>query len=112
MREGVADFHLWFLSNLSRFLGFSPGNSYLPGALFDIQEGTYTLIRPAHNAVLSCDDTRILHNLLSCDVRALPDLGLNRHQRVAYLNAMLVYYGYHLDAIHAVQSVRILQEVF
>ena len=25
--EGVANFHLWFLTNLSRFLGFSPGNA-------------------------------------------------------------------------------------
>ena len=32
--EGVANFHLWFLTNLSRFLGFSPGNAYLPGACF------------------------------------------------------------------------------
>lgn len=112
MTEGVANFHLWFLSNLSRFLGFSPGNSYLPGAWFDIREGAYTPVRPTHNSVLSCDDARILHEMLSCDVRALCEIGLNRHQRVAYLNALLVYYGYHLDAIHAVQSVRILQEVF
>ncbi len=35
------------------------------------------------------------------------EIGLNRRQRVAYLDALLVYYGYHLDAIHAVQSVRI-----
>ena len=29
-----------------------------------------------------------------------------------FLNAMLAYFGYHLDAISAVQSVRILKEVF
>ena len=53
-----------------------------------------------------------LHDLLECDVRYIAEIGLNRRQRVAYLDALLVYYGYHLDAIHAVQSVRILQEVF
>ena len=112
LQEGVANFHLWFLSNLSRYLGFSPGNSYLPGAWFDIREGVYTPVHPVHEAVLSCDDARILHQLLACDVDALAGIGLNRHQRVNYLNALLVFYGYHLDAIHAVQSVRILQEVF
>ena len=30
MEEGVANFHLWFLVNLSRFLGFYPGNEYMP----------------------------------------------------------------------------------
>lgn len=112
MDEGVANFHLWFLTNLSRFLGFSPGNAYLPGAWFDIREGSFTPLRPSHGEVLSADDARILHDLLECDVRYIAEIGLNRRQRVAYLDALLVYYGYHLDAIHAVQSVRILQEVF
>ena len=110
--EGVANFHLWFLTNLSRFLGFSPGNAYLPGAWFDIREGSFTPLRPSHGEMLSTDDARILHDLLECDVRYIAEIGLNRRQRVAYLDALLVYYGYHLDAIHAVQSVRILQEVF
>ena len=110
--EGVTNFHLWFLTNLSRFLGFSPGNAYLPGAWFDIREGSFTPLRPSHGEVLSADDARILHDLLECDVRYIAEIGLNRRQRVAYLDALLVYYGYHLDAIHAVQSVRILQEVF
>mgnify|MGYP000949557804 CR=1 FL=1 len=112
MDEGVANFHLWFLTNLSRFLGFSPGNAYLPGAWFDIREGSFTPLRPSHGEMLSTDDARILHDLLECDVRYIAEIGLNRRQRVAYLDALLVYYGYHLDAIHAVQSVRILQEVF
>lgn len=112
MDEGVANFHLWFLTNLSRFLGFSPGNAYLPGAWFDIREGSFTPLRPPHGEVLSADDARTLHDLLECDVRYIAEIGLNRRQRVAYLDALLVYYGYHLDAIHAVQSVRILQEVF
>ena len=112
MDEGVANFHLWFLANLSRLLGYRPGNDYTPGAWFDIREGSFTPLRPPHGEVLSADDARILHDLLECDVRYIAEIGLNRRQRVAYLDALLVYYGYHLDAIHAVQSVRILQEVF
>ena len=34
--EGVANFHLWFLANLSRPLGFSPDNEYTDGAWLDI----------------------------------------------------------------------------
>ena len=112
MNDGVPNFHLWFLANLSRLLGFRPGNDYTPGAWFDIREGSFTPLRTPHGEVLSADDARILHDLLECDVRYIAEIGLNRRQRVAYLDALLVYYGYHLDAIHAVQSVRIFQEVF
>ena len=45
MREGGANFHLWFLANLSRLLGYRPGNDYTPGAWFDIREGEYASVR-------------------------------------------------------------------
>lgn len=110
--EGVANFHLWFLANLSRFLGFCPGNDYSAGDWFDIREGLYTKTRPQHVSFMTQECTRILRDMMECDVRCLAEIGLNRTQRVEFLNAVLVYFGYHLDAISAVQSVRILREVF
>lgn len=112
LSEGTANFHLWFLAHLSRLLGFSPGNVYTSGDWFDIREGLYTPVRPAHASFLTQENARTLNDFLECDVRYVAEIGLNRRQRVDFLNAMLVYYGYHLDAVHAVQSVRILQEVF
>ncbi|MEG0499251.1 MAG: DNA repair protein RecO [Alistipes sp.] len=110
--EGVANFHLWFLANLSRMLGFLPGNRYTEGDWFDISEGLYTPTRPSHAHFMTQDNARTLHDFMECDVRYLAEIGLNRTQRVDFLNAMLTYYDYHLDAIRAVQSVAILQEVF
>ena len=110
--EGVANFHLWFLANLSRFLGFCPGNDYSADDWFDIREGLYTKTRPQHVSFMTQECTRILRDMMECDVRCLAEIGLNRTQRVEFLNAVLVYFGYHLDAISAVQSVRILREVF
>jgi len=110
--EGVANFHLWFLANLSRLLGFSPGNEYVPGCWFDIREGLYVPLRPSHPGVLSQEHARTLRDMLECDVRCLGEIGLNRTQRTSFLDAVLAYLGYHLDAVSAVQSVRILREVF
>lgn len=112
MEEGVANFHLWFLVNLSRFLGFYPGNEYTSGAWFDACEGSYTVQKPPHATVMTPENARLMNDFVECDVRCLAEIGLNRAQRSAFLEALLTYYGYHLDAIHAVQSVRILQEVF
>lgn len=112
MDDGVANFHLWFLANLSRLLGFCPGNAYTEGAWMDIREGLYTILRPTHTSVMDQQCARMLDTLMGCDVRTLAQLGLNRTQRVDFLDAMLAYLGYHLDAVSAVQSVRILREVF
>lgn len=110
--EGVANFHLWFLSNLCRFLGFSPGNEYMPAAWFDIAEGLYTVTAPPREHAMSQENAMILRDMLECDIRYLGEVGLNRRQRVDFLESLLAYYAYHLDTIHTVQSIRILQEVF
>ncbi len=110
--EGVANFHLWFLSNLSRFLGFSPTNNYSKGAYFDIKEGHYTLTEPQHQLFLSQDNALILRDMTECDVRHLGEIGLNRDQRVGFLESLMRYYGYHLDSIHSLKSLSVLMEVF
>lgn len=110
--EGVANFHLWFLANLSRPLGFSPDNEYREGAWLDIRDGHYTLTPLMPSYAIDPENARLLHDMLECDVRYLGEIGLNRTQRVAFLDAMLRYYAYHLESIRAVESLRILQEVF
>ena len=112
MQEGVANFHLWFLAQLSRLVGFFPGNDYTEGSWFDIKEGLYTPIRPLHTLILEPDEAALLDRMMQIPVTELHTIALNRQQRVDFLNAMLTYFGYHLDGINAVQSVRILREVF
>lgn len=110
--EGVANFHLWFLSHLCRFLGFSPGNEYQPEAWFHIAEGLFTTQCPPREYRISQENALILRDMLECDVRYMAEVGLNRHQRVDFLAALMAYYSYHLDTINSVQSLKILQEVF
>ena len=112
MEEGVADFHLWWMAHLSRFLGFCPGNEYIEGAWFDVKEGLYVTRQPSHPSFMTRSCSRLLDAMLHTEVSHLGELGLNRTLRVEFLNAMLVYFGYHLDAVGSVQSVRILREVF
>ncbi len=112
LQEGIANFHLWFLSNFSRFLGFFPGNGYHTDDWFDIREGLYTSEQPLHPQVFDPETARFFRDFTECDVRLLAEIGMNRHQRVRLLQALLGYYAYHLDAIQSVRSVEILQEVF
>ena len=112
LEEGIANFHLWFLANLSRPLGFSPDNEYSDGAWLDIRDGHFTPHALIPSAALTPKNARILHDMLECDVRYLAEIGLNRMERASFLEAMLKYYSFHLDSINAVESLRIMREVF
>ena len=112
MDEGVANFHLWFLANISHFLGFSPGNEYQEGDWFDMREGLYTDVMPLHDEVCKPESAQLLARLLACRVDELGEIALSRSQRVDMLTSLVNYYSIHLDSIRRVESIRILQEVF
>lgn len=112
MEQGVANFHLWFMAHLSRFLGFSPGNEYVEGCWFDMREGLYTPIRPTHDKVINAHYTKLFNDLLDCDVLHLAEIGLNRTERSDILSALVEYYALHLDTIRRVQSLQIFQSLF
>lgn len=112
LNEGVANFHLWFLANISHFLGFSPGNEYQDGDWFDMREGLYTDVMPLHDEVCKPESAQLLARLLACRVDELGEIALSRSQRVDMLTSLVNYYSIHLDSIRRVESIRILQEVF
>ena len=112
MKNGVANFHLWFLVHLSHFLGFYPGNEYEQNSLFDIKEGVFVDTLPEHRMVISTENSLLLSRLMSCRVDELGELELGRNQRADFMNALLLYFGYHLDNIDNIKSLQILKEVF
>lgn len=112
LEQGVSNFHLWFLANISRFLGFAPGNEYIENGFFDMSEGLYCDVMPLHDRMFNREYARLLNDLIECDVLYLGEIGLNRTQRVDMLAALVDYYSLHLNSIRKVQSIHILQEVF
>jgi DNA repair protein RecO (recombination protein O) len=109
---GVANFHLWFMVGLARHLGFFPGNEWFEGSWFDVREGLFARWEPWHGNCFSRDNAALLGRLMTASADDLPSLSLNRADRVGFLNAMLTYFGYHLDAVRDIRSVDILREVF
>ena len=51
-------------------------------------------------------------SVMAAEAEELGTLRLSRTQRADFLSDMLHYFGYHLDAINKVQSLRILGEIF
>lgn len=112
MQSGIANFHLWFLVQLSSYMGFYPGNEYIENGYFDIQSGLFTASPPSHNQYMERGSARLLGDLMDCEPEGLESLRLVRGQRVEFMEAILDFFGYHFDAIHTVESVNILREVF
>ena len=110
--EGVYNFHLWFLVGLSRYLGFYPAGDWSEGAVFDIEAGSFSLAAPRSGLYINTENTELLYRLMELEATELATLRLPRRQRTDFINSLLNYFGYHLDTIHRVESLRILSEIF
>ncbi|MBR7130029.1 MAG: DNA repair protein RecO [Tidjanibacter sp.] len=112
MKEGVFNFHLWFMVGLSRYLGFFPADEYREGAFFDIENGTFTSEPPRSGLFFNADNSLLLAQLMEISPSELGTLKMSRIQRKEFIESLLAHFGYHLDTVPHIQSLRILSEVF
>jgi len=111
--SGIPNFHLFFLFQLSRFLGF--GVSYsreLSNTFFDLKNSEYTTVEPNHPYFIK---GQTLHNwivLSELDAANLNRLELKSKQRRELLNALVLYYELHILNFGSLKSLEILQALF
>jgi DNA repair protein RecO (recombination protein O) len=113
LRQGVSNFHLYFLAQLARHLGFFPGNNYaqdLP--YFDMQNGIFALFAPGHGEYMDKSTSALLGELLSASYDDLKGIKTNREQRSTLLRMLLDYYCTHLGMANPIRSLAVLEEVF
>lgn len=112
MEEGVYNFHLWFMVALSRHLGFYPSGDYAEGDVFDVESGCFTPVVPRSGLYIGAENSRLMAEMMNTPATELGSVQLSRIQRKEFLASLLAYFGYHLDAIHNISSLKILSEVF
>lgn len=109
----MANFHLVFITRLTRFLGFYPNvESYCGGDYFDLQNGCFTALRPCHNACLEPEEAALVPLLIRMRYATMDRFVLNRHHRNRYLEVLNAYYRLHIPDFPDLKSLGVLSQVF
>lgn len=107
--QGFENLHLYFLIELTRYLGFEPQNNYTPVlAFFDCREGQFSQLSLTLPLGLSRDDSLLFSQFLG--INCLREK-LSNAQRQTILNSLLAYYSQHVPGFHHVKSLDVLREV-
>lgn len=110
---GISNFHLLFLAQLSKYLGFYPSGSYsMATPFFDYKNGQFVTEQPTHPLFFTSELSQILSKALSTPYVDALGLTLNGKQRSAFLSEMLSYYRFHLESVQSVKSLSVLNQVF
>ena len=108
----VSNFHLIFMVQLSRFLGFYPKkNAGEHPPFFDLREGQFTTTIPPHPDYIGGRPAGLLDLLLDVSFEKNQELKISYPERKNLLDVFITYYRLHLPGFGEMKSVEILHEV-
>jgi DNA repair protein RecO (recombination protein O) len=112
--SGYANFHLLFLANLSKYLGFYPQKPVSIGGskiYFDLQEGCFVKLQPFHSAFVEPPISILVFDVFGTNFDMLDSLKITQKQRKVLLSTLLNYYSLHLSNFDNLKTLDILEEV-
>ena len=109
--DGITNFHLLFLLNLTKYLGFYPDDSNTHGDHFDLQEGCFRTV-PNLNPMTEKGETELLKRLLGINFDALLAIKTNKTNRQELLKKVILYFELHLPGFRKPKSLAVLNAVF
>lgn len=113
-KEGrVSEFHLYFLLDLTKFLGFYPQNNFREDcAIFNLHNGKFQEHLPEHNYFIEKGLSKYLYEIIE-----IPNTDREKYQissgiRKELINKIIDYYRIHLNGFSIVRSHAVLEEIF
>jgi DNA repair protein RecO (recombination protein O) len=110
--DNVANFHLLFLVQLTRYLGFYP-DKFLAGNAdyFDMKNGTFSKYKPDSVLYLSPPHTQNFSLLLQWSFENMQQLKFSNDERRYLIQKLLEYYALHIEGFGNIRSADVLEEV-
>ncbi len=113
IEDGLANFHIFFLYELSKYLGFYPESDISQNQKhFNIAEGGYSSWSKNMKFILNEEDSELFVSLAKKGFNQIDELKLARKQRQRLISILLEYYRYHLPEMGRIKSFEILKQVF
>jgi DNA repair protein RecO (recombination protein O) len=109
--DKISNFHLLFLLNLTKFLGFYPDTSDHHKNGFNLIEGSFTDSTNT-NDTISGEKLTQFNRLLGIDFDDVENISFHKSERQVVLQIIIRYFELHLDGFRKPKSLNILEAVF
>lgn len=109
--ENPLNFHLKFMIEFTRFLGFYPQESASGAAYFDLSGGEFVSMEPIHPYVIKEQLTRSFLGLIRVGMSTFDSVKITNSQRRELLQKLIDYYRLHLDGMKEINSHKVLEEI-
>ncbi len=105
-------YHLSFLINLTRFLGFYPNDNWSEeNSYFDLDNAVFTRLDNRHAHCLNSNISHLLHLILQTQLSALETLDMSSERLKALLRAILNFYALHSHGFTKLKSLSVFEDL-
>ena len=109
--DNISNFHLLFLLNLSKYLGFYPDLLGVEKPYFNLVEGRFTTAE-LEKEVISGDDLFQFKKLLGTNFDTVEIVKFSKRERQSVLRIIIRYFELHLDGFRNPKSLGVLETLF
>lgn len=101
--------HLYFLTELTKYLGFEPQNNFsIENKFFDCREGCFTPYSVASPLGLTEEESKLFSEFLKINSLKVT---LSHSQRSSIINIFVDYYKLHIPGFNDLNSLSVLKEI-
>ncbi len=111
MHKDIANFHLFFMLSLTRFLGFYPDVYQIERPYFDLLEGEFTAYESL-NPMLKGENIYYFKTFLGINFDTIHTVKMKKANRQELLKSLILYFELHLQGFRKPKSLAVLNEVF
>ncbi|MBN8696943.1 MAG: DNA repair protein RecO [Bacteroidetes bacterium] len=110
--ENCSNFHVFFILQLTRYLGFYPQGEYSPdSSIFDLQDGRFVNYIPKHSFYLSASKSMLIDQVIKSNYESIHAISITRAERKQLLQSLILFYLLHINGFGEIKSVEVLEEV-
>jgi DNA repair protein RecO (recombination protein O) len=110
--KNILNFHLIFMIQLCRFLGFSPKDKHRrENYFFDVLEGEFTDQQPSHPQYIGGNNAKQLFKLYSCSFENSDSVNINTADRRRLIDLLVSFYQLHMPGFGEMKSLEVLKVI-
>ncbi|MCW3086433.1 MAG: repair protein RecO [Bacteroidetes bacterium] len=110
--DNCANFHISFMLQLSRYLGFYPQGKHTDNtSVMDLQEGKFVNYLPHHPHYLNSKQSTFLSQFLNIGYESFFKVKIDKSERKQLLHALILFYQLHVSSFGVIKSLEVLEEV-